>query len=108
VYVHVRSESQRAWAEQLVQPLAKRGIRVTGIRVVNAGPGNADLRYFRPQEAGDAARVARALREVGVPAPRVKRVSGFEWRSKPGQFELWLPSGTPNAPKRPKPPRQHP
>jgi len=85
-----------------VQPLAKKGIRVTGIRVVKAGPGEADLRYFRRQEAGEAARVARALREVGVPPPRVKRVSGFESQSTPHQFELWLAPGTP------KPPRQHP
>jgi hypothetical protein len=93
VYVHVRSESQRAWAEQLVQPLAKRGIRVTGIRVVSAGPGETDLRYFRGQEAPEALRVARALRELGVPTPRLKRVSGLESRSTPRQYELWLPPG---------------
>ena len=102
VYVHVRSEAQRAWAERLVQPLARKGIRVTGIRVVKAGPSEADLRYFRAQESREAARVARALREAGVPPPRVKRVPGLESQSKPHQFELWLPPGTP------KPPRQHP
>jgi len=102
VYVHVRSEAQRAWAERLVRPLARKGIRVTGIRMVKTGPGESDLRYFRAQEAGEAARVARALREAGVPAPRVKRVAGFESQSKPRQFELWLAPGTP------KPPRQRP
>ncbi|HZN26956.1 MAG TPA: hypothetical protein VFB75_22215, partial [Burkholderiales bacterium] len=97
--VHVRSDAQRKWAEQLVQPLARRGIRVTGIRVVNAGPGETDLRYFHPQEAGEAARIARALRDVGVPPPRVKRVAGYESRSTPRQYELWLTPGTPKPPK---------
>ena len=100
--VHVRSDAQRKWAEQLVQPLARRGIRVTGIRVVNAGPGETDLRYFHPQEAGEAARIARALRDVGVPPPRVKRIAGYESRSTPRQYELWLTPGTPKPPKQPR------
>jgi hypothetical protein len=93
VYIHVRTEAQRAWAQRLVQPLARRGVRVAAIRVVKAGPSNADLRYFRREESAEAARVARALREVGLPAPRLNRVAGFESRSTPGQYELWLPPG---------------
>jgi hypothetical protein len=98
VYVHVRSEAQRAWAEQLVQPLATRGVRVTGIRVVSAGPREANLRFFRAREANEAARVARVLREVGLPHPTVKRVRGLEKRSTPRQYELWLAPEKPNSP----------
>jgi hypothetical protein len=94
--VHVRSEAQRARAEQLIQPLAMRGVRVTGIRVVNAGPRAAHLRFFRAGEAGEAARVARVLREVGLPQPNLERVRGFEKRSTPRQYELWLGPETAN------------
>ena len=90
VYVHVRSEAQRAWAEQLVRPLATRGVRVTGIRVVSAGPRAAQMRFFRPGEANEAARVARVLHEVGLPQANVTRVRGSEKRATPRQYELWL------------------
>ena len=90
VYVHVRSEAQRARAEQLIQPLATRGVRVTGIRVVSAGPRAAQMRFFHADEANEAARVARVLREVGLPQANVKRVRGSEKRATPRQYELWL------------------
>ena len=93
VYINVRSEAQRAWAGHLVQPLARRGIRVDGIRVVKGGPASTDLQYFRREDAASAARVARTLREVGLPPPRLTRVTGLESRSMPQQYELWLPSG---------------
>jgi hypothetical protein len=109
VYIHVRSESQRAWAEQLIQPLARRGVRVTGIRVVSTGPGETDLRYFRRQEAAEAARVARALRDVGVPQPRVKHVAGLESRATPRQYELWVPPASSKPPRASsRTARQHP
>jgi hypothetical protein len=93
VYINVRSEAQRAWAGRLVQPLARRGIRVDGIRVVKGGPASADLHYFRREDAANAARLARELREVGLPGPRLTRVTGLESRSMPRHYELWLPAG---------------
>ena len=93
VFIHVRSESQRARAEGLIQPLARRGIHVSGIRVVSAGPAAPDLRYFRSAEREEAQRVARALRDAGVPAQRLKHIPGYERRSTPRQDQLWLPPG---------------
>jgi len=90
VYMHVRNEAQRAWVEQFIEPLSQRGIRVSGIKLVEAGPAAPDLRFFRSQEAREAAQVARTLREIGVPAPRLKHIAGFETRAKPRQYELWL------------------
>jgi hypothetical protein len=97
VYMHVRNEAQRAWVAQFIEPLSKQGIRVSGIKIVDAGPAAPDLRFFRSQEAGEAAQVARTLRDIGVPAPRLKRIAGFETRSTPRQYELWLAPGNTDA-----------
>ena len=77
----------------MIQPLAKRGIRVTGIKLVKFGPSVPDLRYFRSAERDEAVKVALALRDLGVPAQRLHQVSGLEGRATPRQFELWLPVG---------------
>lgn len=98
VYMHVRNEAQRAWVERLVTPLEKQGIVVTGIKVVAIGPDAPDLRYFRSEEVQEAARVARALGAVGVPPPQLKRIPGFESRSRPRQYELWLAPENLNGP----------
>jgi hypothetical protein len=92
LYIHVRNEAQRARAERMIQPLAKRGIRVTGIKLVHFGPSLPDLRYFRSAERDEAVKVALALREMGIPAQRLHQVSGFEGRATPRQVELWLPA----------------
>jgi hypothetical protein len=91
LYIHVRNEAQRARAERMIQPLAKRGIRVTGIKLVRFGPSVPDLRYFRSAERDEAVKVALALRDIGIPAQHLHQVSGFERRATPRQFELWLP-----------------
>jgi hypothetical protein len=90
VYMHVRDHAQRARVERLIAPLAQRGIVVTGIKVVDIGPQAPDLRYFRSEEAHEAARVAQSLGAVGMPTPRLKRIPGLESRSRPRQYELWL------------------
>ena len=92
LYIHVRSEYQRARVERLIRPLARQGIRVTGIKLVRSGPSVADLRYFRSGERDEAVKVAVALRDVGVPAQRLKHIAGFEGRATRHQYELWLPA----------------
>jgi hypothetical protein len=94
LYIHVRSESQRARAERMIRPLARRGIRVTGIKVVKSGPPVPDLRYFRSAERDEAVKVALALRDVGLPAQRLNHMRGFEGRATPRQYELWLPAAS--------------
>lgn len=91
LYIHVRDQAQRAQAEKMIRPLAKRGIRVTGIKVVSFGPSERDLRYFRAGEREEAERVARALQSVGAPTKRLKRIAGYEAQATPRQYELWLP-----------------
>jgi hypothetical protein len=89
VYIHVRNAAQRARAEQMIEPLTKRGVRVTGIKTVSSGPATPDLRYFRSEEADEAAWVMQALRDIGLPAA-LKRVSGYESTATLRQYELWL------------------
>jgi hypothetical protein len=92
LYIHVRDDMQRKWAERMVVPLAQRGIHVAGIKVVATGPSTRDLRYVGSVDPADAADVAQALREVGVSTQRVRRTDAAEGR--PSQhYELWLPPG---------------
>ncbi len=93
VYIHVRSEAQRARAKTFVPVLARRGIRVSGIKLVPDGPSAPDLRYFRNHEAREAAHVARTLRDAGIASPRVKRIGGYENSARPRQYELWFAPG---------------
>jgi hypothetical protein len=94
LYIHVRDEGQRKRAYQMVDPLAKRGIRISGIKVVSSGPREPDLRYFRSGEAAEAAQVRRTLRDIGFSAAGPKLITGFERTAPPRQYELWLaPTG---------------
>jgi hypothetical protein len=90
LFVHVRNPGQRAEVERLIEPLSARGIRVTGIKLMDAGPADTDLRYFHWEDARQAGEVVRALRSVGLPLPRIKHIKGLESRATPQQYELWL------------------
>jgi hypothetical protein len=92
VYIHVLNESAREQARLLAPALEKKGIALAGIKVVGAGPRSSDLRYFRPSEKDEAMRVQAALLSLGLPAQRLKSISGFESSAVPRQYELWLVS----------------
>jgi hypothetical protein len=94
LYINVRSEAQRAYAERLIEPLARHGIRVSGIKVVSAGPPVSDLRYFRSADRAEALRINRALDVVGTPAQHLKYIGGVEEQAPRRQYELWLPPPT--------------
>jgi hypothetical protein len=92
VYIHVLDENTREQALKLAPALEKKGIALAGIKVVGAGPRASDLRYFRPSEKEEAMRVQAALLSLGLPAQRLKSISGFETSAVPRQYELWLVS----------------
>jgi hypothetical protein len=92
VYIHVLNDSAREQARLLAPALEKKGIALAGIKVVGAGPRSSDLRYFRPSEKEEAMRVQAALLSLGLPAQRLKGISGFETSAVPRQYELWLVS----------------
>jgi hypothetical protein len=91
LYIHVRSDAQRAYAEHMIEPLARQGIRVSGIKVVSVGPPVSDLRYFRSADRAEALRINRALDVVGAPAQRLKYIARAE-EAPERQYELWLPA----------------
>jgi hypothetical protein len=90
IHIHVRDEEQRARATRFAPVLRKHGIRVSRINVVETGPEETDMRYFRNDEAQEAARVAQTLRKIGLVSPQVKRISGYENTAPRRQYELWL------------------
>jgi hypothetical protein len=75
----------------MIEPLARHGIRVTGIRVVNAGPPVSDLRYFRAADRAEALRINHALDVVGTPAARLNYMRGGDDATSARRYELWLP-----------------
>lgn len=90
VYIHVLDENAREKARLLAPELKRKGIALAGIRVVSDGPRSSDLRYFRPSEKEEAMQVQAVLLSLGLPARRLKRISGFETSAVPRQYELWL------------------
>jgi hypothetical protein len=90
VYIHVLNENAREKARLLAPALEKKGIALAGIKIVSDGPRSSDLRYFRPSEKEEAMRVQAALLSLGLPARRLKSISGFETSAVPRQYELWL------------------
>ncbi|HEV7446765.1 MAG TPA: hypothetical protein VGO18_29625 [Steroidobacteraceae bacterium] len=92
LYINVRNEAQRVWAEQIIRPLGERGIRVAGIRVVNSGPEEADLRYYNQSDRNEVVKVAVALRDFGLRAQQLKHLDDIGPPAAPRQYELWLPA----------------
>jgi len=90
VYIHVLNEQAREQARLLAPLLLKKGIALVGIKVVSDGPRSSDLRYFHPSEKEEAMQVQAALLALGLPARRLKRITGFEAAAPPRQYELWL------------------
>jgi len=100
LFIHVRNAAQRVQAERLIEPLAARGVRVTGIKLMDQGPATSDLRYFYSEDARNTAQLLRVLRDLGVAAMQAKHIGGFETRATPRQYELWLAPVTTRQPSR--------
>lgn len=90
IYIHVLNKNAAEQARLLAPELEKKGIALAGIKIVSDGPRSSDLRYFRPSEKGEAMQVQAVLLSLGLPARRLKRISGFETSAVPRQYELWL------------------
>ena len=88
----MRSEAQRAWAQQMVRPLGERGIKVAEIRIVSSGPDEPDIRYHRLAERREAMNLSVALRDFGLRAQHLKQMETGESAPPSRQYELWLPA----------------
>lgn len=92
VYIHVLNDQAREQALRLAPALREKGIALAGVKVVASGPRSSDLRYFRPSEKEEAAKVQAALLSLGLPARQLKGIGGYETSAVPRQYELWLVS----------------
>lgn len=90
LFIHIRSESQRAQARSVASGLARQGIVVSGIGVDESGPTQTDLRYYRSGERDEANYLGRALGKLGVSGLRVRQIAGHEAAAVPRHYELWL------------------
>lgn len=90
VFLHIRSESQRAKAREIERRLARMGIVVSGIRLDESGPLRTDLRYFRSAERDEANYLGTALGRMGAAPARVSFVPGHEANAARRHYELWF------------------
>lgn len=90
VFLHIRSESQRAKAREIERRLPRMGIVVSGIRLDESGPLRTDLRYFRSAERDEANYLGTALGRMGAAPARVSFVPGHEANAARRHYELWF------------------
>ena len=95
IYIHIADDSQRSEAENLKQRLgeaiAKDGAAYSlpGIELVgnDRSPSTPQVRYFRPEDAPEAQRVAAKLNDLGLVNAQAVQVRGS---ARPFQLEIWF------------------
>ena len=90
VFIHVYSESGRQQMLQLEPRLRQYGMRLAGVKIVDRGPAQSDLRYFHASEKTEALQVQAALLATGLPVHKLKSIGGYESRALTRQYEVWL------------------
>jgi hypothetical protein len=97
VYIHIRSEQDRARSADVAKTLKASGIVVPGIeRLVDRGPSASQLRYFRKSDEAEAKRIVGLLTASGVVVSPTY-IAGYETSDniRPAHFELWFALGQP-------------
>lgn len=101
LWIHLRSENQKKLGEEVYQQVIKAkspGIRIEKqpFQVVNYGPSDSQLRYFKVEDKSDALELLKVLRLL-LPKLEIRdfssEYSDIYW-IKRGHIELWL---SPNA-----------
>ncbi len=91
IYIHIRSEMQRAPASRLKDSLETFEFVVPGVELIpDVGPDRSELRYFRPEDEDLAVEIAARLGEAGIDV-RPRHTRGYQLR--PRHFELWFAPG---------------
>jgi hypothetical protein len=97
VYIHIRSNENRERARAVGERLKELGYVVPGIeRIVDTGPRNSQLRYFRNTEKEEAVKIIDVLDQIGVRL-NLEYIRGYEESDKirPGHFEIWFAADEP-------------
>ena len=102
VFIHIRADQpqQREKAVLAKRRLEEMGLIVPGIERVSNGPFNNELRYFRNDEAGEAADIISYLKDLNIGNIQSRYVRGFENSVivRRHQHEFWF-----GAPRREPP-----
>jgi len=97
LWLHVRSSAQEktiqetgVWLKSI--SLGGRTIEVRPIQILNTGPSESQLRFFRIQDKNEAEQLFHELKKA-LPQLQLKDFSrqyqSIDWL-KPGHYELWL------------------
>src|SRR5262245_22243932 len=91
VYIQASSDADFQLAKSLVGRLRAAGFTVPEIERVKVGPRQPQVRYFRPEDAADAARVVELIKQDAPNATAIV-IPGYaaSARLRPGHLELWL------------------
>jgi hypothetical protein len=96
VYIHIRGEFQRGPASRVGDSLKAAGFIVPGIeRLVEKGPRDTELRFFRNAEEKKATRITGLLEKMGIKATLSDLSATYENSQaiRPGHYELWFGPG---------------
>lgn len=97
LWIHVRSDSQKTLAQEILDRVSKTEFRQWKIeqkpvQKVDSGPRKSQLRYFKRQDQPQARELFDILRKL-IPELEISDVSG-EYESvgwiRSGHYELWL------------------
>lgn len=90
VYLQYADASQKEIMARLAAQLGKAGYSTPGSELVRVAPARSDLRYFRKDDADDAATLAELLKRWNFGSLRPVLVKGYGAQLKQRQFEIWL------------------
>jgi len=94
VVIHLRDEVQDPIAERCAKRLQRAGARVADTRVlVPLGPRGTQLRYFHPQDRGEAANLAHSLAPLGLHVGLLDLSKDYRNSLPARRYELWLAPG---------------
>lgn len=97
LWIHVRNEDQNKAVKEILEwlksiKLGGKTIELRPIRLVEYGPNESDLRFFKKQDAEYAKHLLTKLKKI-LPKLELKDLSrqykNIVW-IKPGHYELWL------------------
>ena len=100
IFIHIREDQPRERALQVKRRLEDKGLVVRGIERVPNVPSNNELRYFRSDEADEAADIISYLKDLNIGNVQARYVRGYDKSAivRPHQFEVWF-----GAPKKETP-----
>jgi hypothetical protein len=93
IYLHIRSPAQLKAAQHIAAQLKKKGYRFPKAEIlVEKGPQQTQVRYFRKTEASEAVAITTLLTQVQRQQATTSYIRGYEDSPliQPRHYEIWL------------------